>query len=111
MELLTAQQRLKLTENNQDCEADHAPVVKLFVPNTNACWLLKDMLPDGDTCFGLCDLGLGEPELGYVSLKELERLLIFKAWRVERDVHFQTELPLSRWTKVARIAGRIIDPE
>ncbi len=109
--LLTAQQRLKLAENNLNCEADQPPVVRLFVPNTKATWLLKDMLPDGDTCFGLCDLGLGEPELGYVSLKELEQLLIFKQWRVERDDSFQTELPLSRWTKVARIAGSIIDPE
>ena len=109
--LLTAQQRLKLAENNRNCEADHPPVVRLFVPNTKATWLLKDMLPDGDMCFGLCDLGLGEPELGYVSLKELEQLLIFKAWRVERDDSFQTDLPLSRWAKVARIAGSIIDPE
>lgn len=111
MMLLTPQQRLKLAENGQNCETDHPPVVKLFVPNTNATWLLKDMLPDGDMCFGLCDLGLGEPELGYVSLKELEQLLIFGHWRVERDLHFQTELPLSKWTAAARRERRIISPE
>ncbi|MGO1160866.1 DUF2958 domain-containing protein [Brucella sp. C7-11G] len=111
MMLLTAQQRLKLAENGQDCETDHVPVVKLFTPWANATWLLKDMLPDGDTCFGLCDLGLGEPELGYVSLKELEKLRGPAGLRVERDLHFETELPLSRWTKVARIAGRIITPD
>jgi len=109
--LLTPQQRLKLAENNRNCEADHPPVVRLFVPNTKATWLLKDMLPDGDTCFGLCDLGLGEPELGYVSLKELEQLLIFNLWRVERDLHFQTDLPLSKWTAAARREGQIINPE
>lgn len=111
MLLLTPQQRLKLAENNLDYEADHAPVVKLFTPWANATWLLKDMLPDGNVCFGLCDLGLGEPELGYVSLKELESIVGPAGLRIERDLHFQTELPLSRWTKVARIAGRIIDPE
>jgi hypothetical protein len=44
------------------------------------CWcggagatkLLTEIDPgDDDTAFGLCDLGLGCPEVGYVSLSEL----------------------------------------
>ncbi len=32
------------------------------------------MEADGDTLYGLCDLGFGEPELGYVSLGEIEEV-------------------------------------
>jgi Protein of unknown function (DUF2958) len=47
------------------------PVVKLFTADGNATWLLSELNPDIDLAFGLCDLVLGEPELGYVSLVEL----------------------------------------
>ena len=51
---------------------DFEPVVKLFTPDGNATWLLTELDPNGAyLAFGLCDLGLGEPELGYVSLPEL----------------------------------------
>ena len=49
------------------------PVVKLFTPDASATWLLTELDPaDPDLAFGLCDLGLGCPELGYVRLSELE---------------------------------------
>jgi len=46
-------------------------VVKLYTPNAGATWLLSELDAEG-IAFGLCDLGLGFPELGYVSLAELE---------------------------------------
>jgi hypothetical protein len=68
--------------------------VKLFAPDGNATWLLTEIDPDdGDRAFGLCDLGLGEPELGYVSLAELESVrarcgfasnLMSTSWRTIR---------------------------
>jgi hypothetical protein len=43
---------------------DPKPVVKLFTPVSNATWLLTELDPaDPDVAFGLCDLGLGCPEL------------------------------------------------
>ena len=48
-----------------------APVVKLFTPNAGATWLQCEIDREGDDrAFGLCDLGQGFPELGYVSLTE-----------------------------------------
>ena len=79
MTLITAAQRQKLLENGraqreatdrQDQALDFQPVVKLFTADGNATWLLTELNPDIDLAFGLCDLGLGEPELGYVSLVE-----------------------------------------
>lgn len=52
---------------------DRRPVVKLFTPDASATWLLTELDPaDPDLTFGLCDLGLGCPELGHVRLSELE---------------------------------------
>jgi len=49
------------------------PVVKLFTPDGGCTWLLTEIDPeDPDIAFGLCDLGFGCPELGSVSLSELE---------------------------------------
>jgi hypothetical protein len=48
---------------------DPRPVVKLFTPGAGAAWLLTELDPDDpDIAFGLCDLGLGFPELGSVRL-------------------------------------------
>ena len=49
--------------------------MKLFTPDAGATWLLTEIdLKDPDIAFGLCDLGLGYPELGSVSLSEIAAL-------------------------------------
>src|SRR5690606_26242144 len=53
-------------------ECDFHPVVKLFDPNGSAVWLLAEIDPaEPSRAYGLCDLGQGFPELGYVDLGEL----------------------------------------
>ena len=71
MQLITAAQRQILLENGraQRAALDFEPVVKLFTPDGNATWLLTELDPNGHLAFGFCDLGQGEPELGYVSLR------------------------------------------
>jgi hypothetical protein len=62
-------QELRGTEN----EPDFLPVVKLFMPECGFVWLLTELDPEQpDIAFGLCDLGMGCPELGSVSLSEIE---------------------------------------
>lgn len=52
---------------------DPLHVVKLFTLDAHATWLLTELDPDdGDTAFGLIDLGIGTPELGHVRLSVLE---------------------------------------
>lgn len=54
-------------------DADFVPVVKLFTPDAACTWLLTELdSDDPDIAFGLCDLGLGCPELGCVRISELE---------------------------------------
>lgn len=50
---------------------------------------------EADLAFGHCDLGLGFPEWGYVSLRELRELVVrvhHLGLVVERDLHFQPKL-------------------
>ncbi len=75
MQLLTQCETFDLIRNgkaNSSGEQDFRPVVKLFTPWANGTWLLSELSPsDPDIAFGLCDLGQGTPDLGYVSLSEL----------------------------------------
>src|SRR6202051_2856997 len=57
--------------DNDQGALDFKPVVKLFTPDAQCTWLLPELDPDHELAFGLCDLGMGEPEIGYVSLTEL----------------------------------------
>ena len=98
-------------ERFEACEdtIDFPPVVKLFTPDGGATWLLSETEPEEpDIAFGLCDLGLGYPELGSV------RLSVLKAHRgrlglpIERDLHFEADAPLSTYAERAREAGGIV---
>jgi hypothetical protein len=90
-------------------DIDPPPVIKLFAPDAGATWLLTDVDPcDPDRAFGLCDLGMGCPELGYVSLGELATVRGRLGLPVEVDDGFVASGPLSTYTNAARAAGRII---
>jgi len=108
--LLTQIIRQKLLANGARSAAgehiDPVPVVKLFTPDANATWLLTEIDPDNpDIAFGLCDLGLGCPELGSVSLKELESLRGPLGLAVERDAYYSETRALSEIARLARRAG------
>lgn len=90
-------------------DLDPLPVLKLFTPDGNATWLLTEIDPDDPgIAFGLCDLGLGEPELGFVSLAELASVRGRLGLPIERDEHFRPDKTLSAYAAEARIQGRII---
>jgi hypothetical protein len=92
-------------------EGDPAPLLKLFNPVGAGRWLITEIMPDGDTLFGLCDLDQGFPELGYVSLDEIEAIALPGGFRIEHDPHFVGRLPLSRWAELARDLGSIARAE
>lgn len=118
MMLLTDQQRETLIANgtrrrdamrhDPALEIDFLPVVKLFTPDAGCTWLLTEIDPDDpDTAFGLCDLGMGCPELGYVSLSELASVRGRLRLPIERDLHFAATKPLSVYAADARRVGGI----
>jgi hypothetical protein len=110
MDLLTDDLRKALLNNGAvPDETDHQPVVKFFTPDGAATWLITEIYPDDqDILFGLCDLGLGFPELGTVSFSELGALRGRLGLPVERDLFFAAKHPLSVYVEAARVAGCII---
>ena len=108
-DLLTVEDRVRLLVNAIAEEKDHEPVVKLFTPDGSATWLITESDPDDpDRLFGLCDLGLGAPELGYVSLAELSTVKGKLGLPIERDLYFVADKPLSAYAEEARLKGRIV---
>lgn len=110
--LFTTDQYRRLTANGEKAQEvwdfQPKPVVKLFTPDGAATWLLSDIYPgDTDFAFGLCDLGLGEPELGDVCLSELAALRGRLGLPVERDRHFTPDKSLVEYAEEARRLGRI----
>ncbi|MCA1197902.1 DUF2958 domain-containing protein [Sphingomonas sp. R647] len=110
MILLTPELRATLrvnAERSAACDHDPAPVVKFFNPLGAATWLATELYDDGDTLFGLADLGFGCPELGHFSLSELAGIGLPFGLGIERDIDFSTTVSLSVWADVARRAGSI----
>ena len=113
MNLISDELRAQLLANGRQSLTDEGfdppPVVKLFTPDAGATWLLTEVDPDeDDRAFGLCDLGLGFPELGYVSLAELVAVRGRLGLAVERDLHFKADKPISAYAREARMSGRIV---
>ncbi len=105
MILLTADLRERLLANGLERGADHVPVVKFFNPLGEGVWLATELDADGDTLFGLADLGY--PELGSFSLEELASILLPFGMGIERDILFTGDFPISVWAAAAREAGSI----
>lgn len=92
-------------------EPDPVPTVKFFNPLGAATWLATEIDADGDTLFGLADLGFGFPELGSFSLSEIAAVRLPFGLAIERDLDFASDLPLSVWADSARREGSIIHAE
>jgi len=87
--------------------ADLKPVVKLF--GGSACtWLLTEMNPETNLAFGLCDLGVGSPELGYVSMDELLSIKFPPfGLPIERDMYWEADKTILQYAKKAVELGYI----
>nr|WP_249171067.1 DUF2958 domain-containing protein [Burkholderia multivorans] len=112
--LTTADERTQLLANgaaraaNQDI--DPLPIVRLFTPDAHATWLLAALDPaDGDTAWGLIDLGIGMPALGTVKLSDLASIVGPQQRPVLRDVYFRAARPLSEYVRLAQRDGSIPD--
>ena len=106
MKLLTKSIERKLRANAADPDGNHKPVMKLFDPTGSGTWLISEMDENG-MMFGLADLGMGSPELGYIYLPELAEYRGLLGLGIERDTWFKGDKPLSEYADAARAAGRI----
>lgn len=90
---------------------DPWPVIKFFNPVGAATWIATELAEDGDTLFGLADLGFGCPQLGCFSLREIKAVRLPFGLVIERDAHFDPLAPLSVWTEAAQRLGSIVRAE
>ena len=105
--LLGADNYAQMLENHRSSKsADHLPVVHLSIPCTDCHWLLTDIAPNSDVAFGLCDLGMGFPELGYVRLGEI--ISCTRIPPVERNNMFKALAPISRYHEEALKEQQIV---
>lgn len=117
MQLLPDQIKSQLIRNGEqtaqaidhgDDQPDFMPVVKLFTPDAGCTWLLTELdVNDPDLAFGLCDLGMGFPELGSVRISEIEDVRGPLGLPIERDMYFRAEKTLSAYAEQARAEGTI----
>ena len=116
MKLITKAIMAKLVANGESDLAailddgnteDFKPVLKLFNPCGAATWLITSIDEDGDRMFGLCDLGMGSPELGYVSLAEVEAIRLPFGLTIERDMNWKATRTIREYASEARNAGHI----
>jgi hypothetical protein len=76
------------------CE-DKEVIVKFFNPLGSQTWEIVEGSEqlDGDwILFGFCDLGMGMPEWGYVTLRQLEEIKLPMGMGIERDICVNSHL-------------------
>ncbi|UCC72040.1 MAG: DUF2958 domain-containing protein [Gemmatimonadota bacterium] len=101
MKLMTKAIERKLPKlGATDGKGDAATVVvKFFTPDANATWFVTEgeQLPDGDwEFFGLADMGMGCPELGYFLLSQLRQVRGRFGLPIERDRYYTGTLADAR---------------
>ena len=118
MELVNSEIRAKLLYNgHKSSEASEADdnfdpylwiphsydLSKLFTPDSKVTWLLTELAPnDKDLAFGLCDWGVGNPEIGSVRLSDIARVKGHLGLSVERDTLFKAKMTLNQYAEEAR---------
>ncbi|MEE1918040.1 DUF2958 domain-containing protein [Pseudomonas asiatica] len=112
--LITEDDRARLLAHGEARAAgraiDPVPVVRLFTPDAHVIWLLAALDPaDGDTAWGLIDLGLGMPAQGTVKLSDLAGIVGPLKRPVLRDLYFRPTRTLSEYTALAQQDGAIPD--
>lgn len=115
MKLFTKAQYEQLIKNGSDPDPakDHPPVVKLFMTGSACTWLISELDPENpDIAFGLCDLGMGSPELGSVSLSKIQEAADPRYLRfLERDKWFEGKYPLSVYARASSRAEQIVEDD
>ena len=99
-----AERQVKAQEDD-GAELDFSPVAMFMAPPA-AVWLVTEMMSDDSGnphFFGLCDLGVGSPELGYVSASDLDEV------GARLAAGWQPSGTLSEYADAANSARRIVE--
>ena len=106
--LITQAEYKKLLANyeankGKEDTTDFKPVVKLFNSWGSQTWLISEIDHKG-IFFGVCDMGQGQPELGYSHLPQMYHVLKQK---LEKDRWFVASKTVSEYADDARARGYI----
>lgn len=82
-----------LRANEMKSAAEIKVPLKIFNPGGTGTWYITEANLETGEAFGWCDLG--EPELGYVSLHELEAVRGRWGLKMERDMHWDPKTTLA----------------
>ena len=88
-------------------ELDFKPELKLF-GGSDCTWLISEYDEENQLFFGLADLGMGFPEMGWISKTELESARFQFGLGIERDMYFKADKKLAEYAKEAKQAQRIV---
>lgn len=106
MKLLTKEIENKLAKSVGNAEIDK-PHLRLFNPCGAATWLISEYDSENRLFFGLCDLGFGSPELGYVGLDEILEVKLPLGLKIERDMYWEPTMTLAEYADKAHKEGEI----
>jgi hypothetical protein len=106
--LLTTSKQFDRLVSNDKLSADNAvPVVYWYTPYASAVWLLNMLDDDNGLAFGLCDIGMGFPEIGSLDVVEL-----LATTYVERNTKIiLPELSLALYASAAKSRSKITIPK
>tara|TARA_Y100000385_G_scaffold281549_1_gene334542 strand:- start:164 stop:514 length:351 start_codon:yes stop_codon:yes gene_type:complete len=106
MKLITKEIQKKLDDNLKIDASKRMPYLKLFNPSGAATWLITEHDTETGKMFGLCDLGLGFVEYGYVDMQEIKAIKVPPfGLSIERDTYFEPKMPLSEYAKLTEAQG------
>jgi hypothetical protein len=90
-------------------DIDPYPVLKLYTPDSGASWVLTSLDADGDTAYGLIDMGAGFTELGVVSLSMLAGIKGPRGVPVAVEPNYKARKTLSAYVADAQRDGMVTD--
>jgi hypothetical protein len=114
MKLFTLEQFKQLLKNGSKGEKgkNHTPVVKLVLPGYQCTWLLTEIDYDlPRLAFGLCDLGFGYTDIGWIDLRKLTTAKGKLGLPVERDANFIGKYPISVYAEASYACDYITENE
>ncbi len=107
--------RREAVESPDDVEAlavtwELRPIVRIFIPEPRRVWLLTDIDPSfPDSAFGLADLGIGVPTIGYVSIRGLMAAADTLGLPIQRDPSFRPNRTLREYAIDATLFGHVVE--
>lgn len=105
-ELLTDEQmdKLKQIGLSEEENENQVPVVRLHIPGKEAYWLFSCIVSGTEQmAYGIFEIGLGSPELGYFDLSEIAELKFEGGLELENDLQFKGEHSLMKYADIAHL--------